>query len=85
MRSQNKVTLRTLKLDHIPKYLGDQGYTTADLPSGRTINTMNVRRWRNSARSFVSDDTLRVKNVFPSANLTDDWDLAGRSPPPRRG
>ena len=26
MRAQNKVTLRTLKLDHIPKYLGDQGY-----------------------------------------------------------
>ncbi|MAD46761.1 MAG: hypothetical protein CMH98_17340 [Oceanospirillaceae bacterium] len=73
-RSNYVLKIKVLKPDHIPKFLSDQGYTTANLPAGRTINTMNVRRWRNTARNFTGTTTLQASDLFPGGSLSDDWD-----------
>ena len=76
-RNSYELRMRYLKADTIPKYLADQGYTTADLPSGKTINDMNFIRWLQSARTFTSNTALTIKDVFPAANLSNDLgDLA---------
>jgi hypothetical protein len=71
-RNNYELRIRYLKDDVVPKYLADQGYTTGNLPTGRTLATMNFIRWLQSARSYTSNPSLTVKDVFPAANLDDD-------------
>ena len=74
-RNSYELRIRYLKDDVIPKYLTDltPSYTTADLPVGRTVATMNFIRWIQSARQFTGNTALSVTDIFPAANLDDDF------------
>ena len=72
-RSEHKFMVKRLALGHIPESLQAASFTTANLPAGKTIDTMTVKLWRDAARTFLSDDTLHAKDVFPlSAGA--DWE-----------
>ena len=73
-RSTYELVIKVLKQDQIPTYLSSRGYTVADLPSGRTINTMSALRWLNAAKSFTGDDTLKGSDIFVGGQLNLDWD-----------
>jgi hypothetical protein len=72
-RNTREPKLKILKDDHIPVWLSAQGYTNTDLPSGKSRNDMSIAAWIKSARTFLSDSSLKVKDVFPSNNA--DFDL----------
>ena len=74
-RADHTVRLRRLKLDTIPQYFSTRGYVVGDLPSGRTLNTMSVKRWLKEARKDF-DPGVRVKEVFPTSGGAGglDWD-----------
>ena len=71
-KNSDQLTLKVLKSNHIPKVLADAGFVAADM--SHSFAEMTVKRWRNSARTFYSDDTKTVKYILPATNNTDDWD-----------
>ena len=67
--------LKFEKLKHqMPKYFSDLSITESSLPSGYTTATMSVQRYLALARQLASDDTLHLKEVFPSGH-TIDWEV----------
>ena len=67
--------LKFEKLKHqMPKYFSDLSITESSLPSGYTTATMSVQRYLALARQLASDDTLHLKEVFPSGH-TVDWEV----------
>jgi hypothetical protein len=76
-RAANKLTFKRLKLTGLPKYFTDLGHNNTTLPSGYNLAAMSVQRYLALARDLESDDTLHLKEVFPVANDSQDWEDAG--------
>ena len=76
-RATHAMVFQKLKLTGLPKYFTDLGYTNVNLPSGYDLSAMSVQRYLALARDLADDTTLHVKDVFPAANATSDWEDAG--------
>ena len=76
-RATNKLTFKRLKLTGLPKYFTDLGHDNTTLPSGYNLAAMSVQRYLALARDLESDDTLHLKEVFPVAHESQDWEDAG--------
>ena len=76
-RNNQEVRLKRLIPGHVPKYLGDQGYDSSDLPANHTIDEMSVSRWVKSARKYTGNGNLTVRDVFPSSATyqSADWEF----------
>ena len=72
-KTADKLTLKYLVPSHIPGKLAADGFTSGDL-GGFAMGDMTVKRWRNRARIFYSDDSTKVNDVFTNAYNSVDWE-----------
>lgn len=70
-RVQRKMEIKTLTQNHIPTVLSDASFTTAE---GKGIDDMHFGDWREIARTYLSDDDLTMKQLFP-LNSGPDWEV----------